>query len=166
MASQSSAYTDPFDAFNFDKPTYEYFTPLRLRPGAQKKSPGYHAELVCLTPWVNGEPPSPIKCLTINANFGLMAYGNGSGLVIVDVVQFVCLLNMGTADLYGSLDPFQRMPKSPRPDGSPSDFIQKIDLSNYRLVFLTFQLKSGAKKTGHIQKLVINKKSTFFVQSS
>ena len=135
MASQSSAYTDPFDAFNFDKPTYEYFTPLRLRPGAQKKSPGYHAELVCLTPWVNGEPPSPIKCLTINANFGLMAYGNGSGLVIVDVVQFVCLLNMGTADLYGSLDPFQRMPKSPRPDGSPSDFIQKIDLSNYRLVF-------------------------------
>ena len=64
-----------------------------------------------------------------------MAYGNGSGLVIVDVVQFVCLLNMGTADLYGSLDPFQRMPKSPRPcEGSPSDFIQKVDLSNYSQV--------------------------------
>lgn len=135
VASQSSSYTDPMDAFNFDKPTYEYFTPLRLRPGAQKKSPGYHAELVCLTPWVNGEPPSSIKCLTVNANYGLMAYGNGSGLVIVDVVQFVCLLNMGTADLYGSLDPFQRMPKSPRPmDGSPSDFIQKVDLSNYSQV--------------------------------
>ena len=130
---ESSAYVDPMDAFNFDKPTYEYTTPLRLRPGAQKKSPGYHAELVCLTPWVNGDPPSAIKCLTINANFGLMAYGNGSGVVIVDVVQFVCLLNMGTADLYGSMDPFQRMPKSPRPDGSPSDFIQKVDLSNYRL---------------------------------
>ena len=52
-------------------------------------------------------------------------------LLIVDVVQKVCLLNMGTADLYGSLDPFQRMPKSPRPDGSPSDYIQKVDLSNY-----------------------------------
>ena len=39
VASQSSAYTDPMDAFNFDKPTYEYFTPLRLRPGAQKKIP-------------------------------------------------------------------------------------------------------------------------------
>jgi len=129
--TESAAYTDPMDAFNFDKPTYEYFTPLRLRPGAQKKSPGYHAELVCLTPWVNGVPPEGIKCLTINANFGLMAYGNGSGLVIVDVVQKVCLLNMGTADLYGSLDPFQRMPKSPRPDGSPSDYIQKVDLSNY-----------------------------------
>ena len=80
--TESAAYTDPMDAFNFDKPTYEYFTPLRLRPGAQKKSPGYHAELVCLTPWVNGVPPEGIKCLTINANFGLMAYGNGSGLVI------------------------------------------------------------------------------------
>lgn len=134
VASQASSYTDPMDAFNFDKPTYEYFTPLRLRPGAQKKTPGYHAELVCLTPWVNGEAPSQIKCLTINANYGLMAYGNGSGLVIVDVVQFVCLLNMGTADLYGSLDPFQRMPKSPRPFDNSPDFIQKVDLSNYSQV--------------------------------
>ena len=50
---------------------------------------------------------------------------------LLKVVQKVCLLNMGTADLYGSLDPFQRMPKSPRPDGSPSDYIQKVDLSNY-----------------------------------
>ena len=147
VASQTSAYTDPMDAFNFDKPTYEYFTPLRLRPGAQKKNPGYHAEMVCLTPWVNGEPPSAIKSLTINANYGLMAYGNGSGLVIVDVVQFVCLLNMGTADLYGSLDPFQRMPKSPRPlDGSPSDFIQKVDLSNYSQVrFMVFCIPNLCK---------------------
>jgi syntaxin-binding protein 5 len=122
------------DAFNFDKPAYEYFTPLRLRPGAQKKIPGYHADLVCFTPWVNGDPPSLIKCLTLNANYGLMAYGNNSGLVIVDIVQNVCLINMGTADIYGSVDPFQRMPKSPRPgfgDGSPSDFIQRVDLSNY-----------------------------------
>ena len=43
---------------------------------------GYHAELVCFTPWVNGDPPSLIKCLTLNANYGLMAYGNNSGLVI------------------------------------------------------------------------------------
>ena len=53
----------------------------------------------------------------------------------VDIVQNVCLINMGTADIYGSVDPFQRMPKSPRPgfgDGSPSDFIQRVDLSNYR----------------------------------
>ena len=51
----------------------------------------------------------------------------------LDIVQNVCLINMGTADIYGSVDPFQRMPKSPRPgDGtSPSDFITRIDLSNY-----------------------------------
>ena len=132
VASQSAAYTDPMDAFNFDKPMYDYFTPLRLRPGAQKKLPGYHAELVCFTPWVNGEQPSLVKCLTLNANYGLMAYGNGSGLVIVDIVQNVCLINMGTADIYGSVDPFQRMPKSPRPgEGASPDFIQRVDLSNY-----------------------------------
>ena len=42
---------------------------------------------VCLTPWVNGEAPSAISCLTVNASFGLLAYGNGSGLVIVDFIQ-------------------------------------------------------------------------------
>ena len=44
---------------------------------------------VCLTPWVNGEAPSAILCLTVNASFGLLAYGNGSGLVIVDFIQVV-----------------------------------------------------------------------------
>ena len=42
---------------------------------------------VCLTPWVNGEAPSAISCLTVNSSFGLLAYGNGSGLVIVDFIQ-------------------------------------------------------------------------------
>ena len=32
----------------------------------------------------------------------------------MDYVQQKCLLNIGTADLYGSSDPFQRMPKSPK----------------------------------------------------
>ena len=99
--TESAAYTDPMDAFNFDKPTYEYFTPLRLRPGAQKKSPGYHAELVCLTPWVNGVPPEGIKCLTINANFGLMAYGNGSGLVIGQAHHmFLRFLNLRISEFF------------------------------------------------------------------
>ena len=69
-----------------------------------------------------------------NTNYGLMAYGNGSGLVIVDIVQFVCLLNMGTADLYGSLDPFQRMPKSPKVLGAGDLEIVKVDLGNYSQV--------------------------------
>jgi len=94
---------------------------------------------VCLTPWVNGEAPSPIGCLSVNSSFGLMAYGNGSGLVIVDIIQNVCLLNMGTADLYGSTDPFHRMPKSPRPlDASPMQEIVRVDLSNYSQVRLSF----------------------------
>ena len=107
VASQSSAYTEPIDGFDFDKVQYEYSSPFKVRVGAQRKAPGFHAELVCLTPWVNDEPPSQINSLNINSNFGLMAYGNNSGLVIVDITQSVCLLNMGTADLYGSLDPFQ-----------------------------------------------------------
>ena len=165
MASQSSAYTDPMDAFNFDKPMYEYFTPLRLRPGAQKKLPGYHAELVCFTPWVNGDPPSSIKCLTLNANYGLMAYGNGSGLVIVDIVQNVCLINMGTADIYGSVDPFQRMPKSPRPgDGtSPSDFITRIDLSNYSGI--TPDKSSSDQAANEKDKLIPTQKDVARVKS-
>ena len=64
-----------------------------------------------------------------------MAYGNSSGLVIVDIVQSVCLLNMGTSDLYGSMDPFQRMPKSPRPPNSDGcEEIVRVDLSNYSQV--------------------------------
>ena len=51
---------------------------------------------------MNGEAPTPISCLELNSNYGLMAYGNMAGLVIVDVVQNLCLLNMGTADLYGA----------------------------------------------------------------
>ncbi len=66
VASQSSSYTDPVDGFNFDKPQYEYFCPLRVRAGSQRKTPGYHAELICFTPWVNNEAPSPISCLTLS----------------------------------------------------------------------------------------------------
>ena len=36
-----------------------------------------------------------VCCLSLSANFGLMAYGNGEGLVVVDTVQHTCLLNMG-----------------------------------------------------------------------
>lgn len=43
-----------------------------------------------------------------------MAYGNECGIVIVDIVQKCPLLNIGTPDLYGSSDPYQRMPRSPK----------------------------------------------------
>ena len=52
----------------------------------------------------------------------------------MDYVQHKCLLNMGTADLYGSNDPFQRMPRSPKvlaTDPNVDDLIVKVDLGNY-----------------------------------
>ncbi|XP_030755594.1 syntaxin-binding protein 5 isoform X2 [Sitophilus oryzae] len=87
---------------------------LKVRAGNQKKPPGFQAQLVCLTPWSNGEPPSHISSLTINSSYGLMAYGNESGLVIIDIEQRVCLLNVGSPDLYGAQDPYSRVPRSPK----------------------------------------------------
>lgn len=43
-----------------------------------------------------------------------MAYGNEYGLVIVDIVQKICLLNVASADLYGAQDPYSRSPRSPK----------------------------------------------------
>ncbi|XP_060525863.1 LOW QUALITY PROTEIN: syntaxin-binding protein 5 [Cylas formicarius] len=87
---------------------------LKVKTGLQKKSPGFQAQLVCLTPWNNGEPPTHITALTINSSYGLMAYGNEAGLVIVDIEQRVCLLNVGSPDLYGAQDPYSRVPRSPK----------------------------------------------------
>ncbi|XP_023311106.1 syntaxin-binding protein 5 isoform X2 [Anoplophora glabripennis] len=87
---------------------------LKVRSGNQKKPPGFQAQLVCLTPWNNGEPPSHITALTINSSYGLMAYGNEAGIVIIDIEQRVCLLNVGSPDLYGAQDPYSRVPRSPK----------------------------------------------------
>jgi len=47
-----------------------------------------------------------------------MAYGNDSGLVLIDVIQKSVLLSMASADLYSSADPYTRLPRSPkRPTG-------------------------------------------------
>ncbi|XP_035715729.1 syntaxin-binding protein 5 isoform X4 [Folsomia candida] len=129
------------NAGNFDfskvgdaKPNLEYFVPIRIKLGPQKKAPGYQAEIVCLTPWVNGEPPGGISSLALNSNYGILAYGNDAGLVIVDTVQKTCLMSVATPDLYGTSDPYQRAPKSPkRPDiseeRSPTDQMDGVCLS-------------------------------------
>lgn len=96
------------------KSSLEYNVPVRVRSGPQKKPPGFQAHLVCITPVVNGEQPGPITALSINSSYGLMAYGNECGIVVVDIVQKCCLLNVGTPDLYGSADPYQRVPRSPK----------------------------------------------------
>lgn len=43
-----------------------------------------------------------------------MAYGTEYGLVIVDIVQKICLLNIASPDLYGAQDPYARTPRSPK----------------------------------------------------
>lgn len=49
-----------------------------------------------------------------NVSFLRVAFGNCNGLAVVDFMQKTVLLSMGTIDLYGSSDPYQRQPRSPR----------------------------------------------------
>lgn len=48
-----------------------------------------------------------------------MAYGNESGLAIVDIIQKVCLFNVASPDLYGAQDPYSRVPRSPKRSEPP-----------------------------------------------
>ncbi|KAL7862156.1 hypothetical protein SRHO_G00135970 [Serrasalmus rhombeus] len=93
---------------------------LRVRNTPLKQSPGYQVELVIQLVWVSGEPPQQITSLAANSAYGLVAFGNGNGLALVDYLQKTLLLNMGTAELYGSSDPHQRQPRSPRKARQPS----------------------------------------------
>ncbi|KAJ8409718.1 hypothetical protein AAFF_G00217770 [Aldrovandia affinis] len=94
---------------------YLYVT-ARL-PGAVQ---GYQAELVVQLVWVSGEPPQQITSLAVNSSYGIVVFGNSNGLAIVDYLQKTVLLNLGTIELYGSNDPYQRQPRSPRKTRQPS----------------------------------------------
>lgn len=52
--------------------------------------------------------------LTHSLSRNSMAYGTEYGLVIVDIVQKICLLNIASPDLYGAQDPYARTPRSPK----------------------------------------------------
>lgn len=43
-----------------------------------------------------------------------LAYGNESGLVIVDIVQKISLIVLNTSDLSAGADPYQRVLRSPK----------------------------------------------------
>ncbi|CAH0389310.1 unnamed protein product [Bemisia tabaci] len=96
------------------KPGADYGLPVKVRSGVQKKPPGFQPFLVCLTPVVAGKKPVQITALSINSSYGLMAYGNENGIAVIDIVQKVCVLNVGTPDLYGACDPYMRVPRSPK----------------------------------------------------
>ncbi|XP_029972319.1 syntaxin-binding protein 5 isoform X5 [Salarias fasciatus] len=93
---------------------------LQVRSSPLKQSPGYQVELVVQLVWVSGEPPQPITSLAINSSYGLVVFGNSSGLAVVDYLQKTLLLNMGTSELYSPSDPYQGQPRSPRKARQPS----------------------------------------------
>ncbi|XP_053561114.1 syntaxin-binding protein 5-like [Bombina bombina] len=87
---------------------------LSVKSRPVRMPPGYQTELVIQLVWVEGEPPQQITSLAVSSAYGLVAFGNCNGLAVVDYIQKTVLLNMGTIDLYGSSDPYQRQPRSPR----------------------------------------------------
>lgn len=93
---------------------------LKVRSSPLKQSPGYQVELLIQLVWVSGEPPQQITSLAVNSAYGLVAFGNGNGLGVVDYLQKTLLLNVSTAELYGSTDPHHRQPCSPRKTRQPS----------------------------------------------
>ncbi|XP_069058811.1 syntaxin-binding protein 5-like isoform X5 [Pleurodeles waltl] len=87
---------------------------LNVKSRPVRMPPGYQADLVVQLVWVDGEPPQQITSLAVSSAYGLVAFGNCNGLAVVDFIQKTALLSMGTIDLYGSSDPYQRQPRSPR----------------------------------------------------
>ncbi|XP_070569216.1 syntaxin-binding protein 5-like isoform X4 [Ptychodera flava] len=87
---------------------------IKVRTSALKFPSGYQPEVICQFLWVDGEPPPVVTAVEPNSSYGLLAIGTANGLAIVDYIQKTCLLNMGTPDLYGSADPYQRTPRSPK----------------------------------------------------
>ncbi|XP_045916135.1 syntaxin-binding protein 5a isoform X1 [Micropterus dolomieu] len=93
---------------------------LKVRSTPLKQSPGYQVDLVVQLVWVSGEPPQQITSLALNSSYGLVVFGNSNGLAVVDYIQKTVVLNLGTVELYGSNDPYQRQPRSPRKTRQPS----------------------------------------------
>ncbi|XP_036015720.1 syntaxin-binding protein 5-like isoform X11 [Mus musculus] len=87
---------------------------LSVKTRPVRMPPGYQADLVIQLVWVDGEPPQQITSLSISSAYGIVAFGNCTGLVVVDFIQKTVLLSMGTIDLYRSSDLYQRQPRSPR----------------------------------------------------
>nr|DBA34614.1 TPA: hypothetical protein GDO54_002160 [Pyxicephalus adspersus] len=87
---------------------------LSVKSRPVRMPPGYQADLVVQLVWVDGEPPQQITSLAVSSAYGIIAFGNCNGLAVIDYIQKTILLSMGTVDLYGTNDPYQRQPRSPR----------------------------------------------------
>lgn len=71
----SDLVEDEFGGFDYsqrvDRDKLEFFSLLRVKSGSVKKPAGFQVELVCLTPWVNGDPPGGICSLALASGNGL-----------------------------------------------------------------------------------------------
>ncbi|XP_017888549.1 syntaxin-binding protein 5 isoform X3 [Ceratina calcarata] len=95
---------------------------LTVKTGLHKRAAGFQATLICLTVAPTGEQAENITALSLNSSYGLMAYGNETGIVIIDIVQKISLIVLNTADIGGNIDPCQRVLRSPkRQDDSKRD---------------------------------------------
>ncbi|KAM9495395.1 syntaxin-binding protein 5a isoform 2-T2 [Clarias gariepinus] len=116
----ATPHTHPSTSSNSSDGIRDNVPCLKVRSSPLKQSPGYQVELVVQLVWVSGEPPQQISSLAINSSYGLVVFGNTNGLVVVDYLQKTVLLNLSTVELYGSSDPYQRQPRSPRKSRQPS----------------------------------------------
>ncbi|XP_076128185.1 syntaxin-binding protein 5-like isoform X2 [Alosa pseudoharengus] len=112
--------TRPSTSSNNSDHTRDNVPCLKVRSSSLKQSPGYQVELVVQLVWVSGEPPQQISSLAINSAYGLVVFGNSTGVGVVDYLQKTVLLNLSTAELYTTNDPYQRQPRSPRKSRQPS----------------------------------------------
>ncbi|XP_014616153.1 PREDICTED: syntaxin-binding protein 5 isoform X12 [Polistes canadensis] len=136
------------------KHTSEYNHPLKVKSGLQKRAAGFQATLICLTIAPSGEQPENITALSLNSSYGLMAYGNETGLVIIDIVQKITLIVLHTTDLGGSGDPYQRVLRSPkRQDDSKRENEDKARSPSADQVQISFAVFPDSKlDSGRIDK--------------
>uniref|UniRef100_A0A803YAG9 Syntaxin-binding protein 5-like n=1 Tax=Meleagris gallopavo TaxID=9103 RepID=A0A803YAG9_MELGA len=124
---------------------------LSVKTRPVRMPPGYQADLVIQLVWVDGEPPQQITSLAVNSAYGLVAFGNCNGLAVVDFMQKTVLLSMGTLELYGSSDPYQRQPRSPRKSKQfAADNFCMRGLSNFypdltKRIRTSYQIKGSRK---------------------
>ncbi|XP_043667400.1 syntaxin-binding protein 5 isoform X14 [Vespula pensylvanica] len=136
------------------KHTSEHNHPLKVKTGLQKRAAGFQATLICLTIAPSGEQPENITALSLNSSYGLMAYGNETGLVIIDIVQKISLIVLHTTDLGGSGDPYQRVLRSPkRQDDSKRENEDKARSPSADQVQISFAVFPDSKlDSGRIDK--------------
>ncbi|XP_071995135.1 syntaxin-binding protein 5-like isoform X10 [Engystomops pustulosus] len=114
LSSRSRNLAGSANTMTTEGPLKDSIPCLSVKSRPVRMPPGYQTELVVQLLWTDGEPPQQITSLAVSSAYGLVAFGNCNGLVVVDYIQRSVLLSMGTTYLYGASDPYQRQPRSPR----------------------------------------------------